>query len=635
MCGGWHRRRGGLGGGEHARRGGGGWGSMTGPGLQKIKGQHREHLAVVYLRQSSPRQVRENFRSTERQYGLAEEAVKLGWEPERVVTIDGDLGVSGRDVHLRGAYKELVGRVCLGEVGAIFGLEVSRLARSSAETQRLLEYCGLTDTLVIDTDGIYDLRDFNDQLILGVKGQLAQAELHMMGVRLQLGLDSQYPRLGLIGRWPRSVGIHRRPPDIPVPPCELAASLRHVDGSPVLGLLRRLRPATTPSADDEPSLGRTARLAVGSVATVPMFTVNRLTGWASSCAPAASPRVRRRLSSWPPRQPSRAAFGDDRRVAAGDRALRPGPDPPGFEPVRVLRSFNHWFTCVTPLCLARRTPAIWRCWPVPALSGLLPPDPASPESGCPPLHRTAATARRWGSTPHAVQRRLMAHDELLEVAGGTRIGAGERHLLDPHAVLRTLEPAKLRAELQPPHAEVQVPPDRLCTLLVVTVRRGVAAERADQPTAPQREPDDDPVLAELNIADPHPAEPQQPRESCGDAHVVLPCELTDLEQPPACRTRTAARHLILTGFRRHPCRRATPSRSAPPSRRNRVDPDYDFHSAAQTPNTPLTPRFLRPRDLHRYREPPKTPPKRFRGSAHLATPTPVRANHATRTRSTP
>ena len=148
---------------------------MLSPAQQKIKGQHRERLAVVYLRQSSARQVRENFRSTERQYGLAEEAVKLGWEPERVLTIDGDLGVSGRDVHPREAYKELVGRVCLGEVGAILGLEVSRLARSSAETQRLLEYCGLTDTLVIDTDGIYDLRDFNDQLVLGVKGQLAQA----------------------------------------------------------------------------------------------------------------------------------------------------------------------------------------------------------------------------------------------------------------------------------------------------------------------------------------------------------------------------------------------------------------------------------------------------------------------------
>ena len=154
---------------------------------QKIASQHLERLAVIYLRQSSPRQLRENFRSTERQYGLSEEAVRLGWAPERVIAVDGDLGVSGRfsDSQARGGFKELVARVCLGEVGAIFGLEVSRLARSSAETQRLLEYCGLTDTLVIDTDGIYDLRDFNDQLVLGVKGQLAQAELHMMGVRLQ------------------------------------------------------------------------------------------------------------------------------------------------------------------------------------------------------------------------------------------------------------------------------------------------------------------------------------------------------------------------------------------------------------------------------------------------------------------
>ena len=153
--------------------------------VQKIASSHLERLAIVYLRQSSARQLRENFRSTERQYGLAEEAARLGWERARILTVDGDLGLSGRDTHLRGAYKELVGRVCLGEVGAIFGLEVSRLARSSAETQRLLEYCGITDTLVIDTDGIYDLRDFNDQLVLGVKGQLAQAELHIMGVRLQ------------------------------------------------------------------------------------------------------------------------------------------------------------------------------------------------------------------------------------------------------------------------------------------------------------------------------------------------------------------------------------------------------------------------------------------------------------------
>jgi excisionase family DNA binding protein len=154
---------------------------------QKITSSHLQRLALIYLRQSSLRQVRENFRSTERQYSLAEDAVKLGWPAAQVVTVDADLGISGRfsDSQARGAFKELVARVCLGEVGAIFGLEVSRLARSSAEIQRLLEYCGLTDTLVIDTDGIYDLRDFNDQLILGVKSQLAQAELHVMAVRLQ------------------------------------------------------------------------------------------------------------------------------------------------------------------------------------------------------------------------------------------------------------------------------------------------------------------------------------------------------------------------------------------------------------------------------------------------------------------
>ncbi|MFL5864762.1 MAG: recombinase family protein [Solirubrobacteraceae bacterium] len=154
---------------------------------EKIKGQHLERLAIVYLRQSSPRQVRENFRSTERQYALADEAARLGWEPERVVVLDGDLGISGRfsDTQARQGYKRLVARVCLGEVGAILGLEVSRLARSNAETQRLLEFCALTDTLVIDSDGIYDLKDFNDRLLLGLKSQMSEAELHMITSRLQ------------------------------------------------------------------------------------------------------------------------------------------------------------------------------------------------------------------------------------------------------------------------------------------------------------------------------------------------------------------------------------------------------------------------------------------------------------------
>ena len=154
---------------------------------EKIAGAHLERLAVVYLRQSTPAQVRVNVRSTERQYALVDEAERLGWQPERIVVIDGDLGISGRfsDTQARQGYQQLVARVCLGEVGAIFGLEIARLARSNAELQRLLEFCGLTDTLVIDTDGIYDLQDFNDRLLLGLKAQMSEAELHIITARLQ------------------------------------------------------------------------------------------------------------------------------------------------------------------------------------------------------------------------------------------------------------------------------------------------------------------------------------------------------------------------------------------------------------------------------------------------------------------
>ncbi len=152
---------------------------------RKITSSHLERLALVYLRQSTPAQVRLNIRSTERQYAIAEEAAQLGWEPERIVVIDGDLGVSGRSTHARASYKQLVARVCLGEVGAIFGLEVSRLARNNADLLRLLEFCALTDTLVLDTDGVYDLQDFNDRLLLGLKAQMSEAELHIMAGRLQ------------------------------------------------------------------------------------------------------------------------------------------------------------------------------------------------------------------------------------------------------------------------------------------------------------------------------------------------------------------------------------------------------------------------------------------------------------------
>jgi DNA invertase Pin-like site-specific DNA recombinase len=159
---------------------------MIGLGVErKVTGSHLQRLAVIYVRQSTLAQVRFHRESTERQYALADEAARLGWERDRIVVVDSDLGLSGRDAQKREGFKELVGRVCCGEVGAIFGLEVSRLARSSADLQRLLELSALTDTLIVDADGIYDLHDFNDRLLLGLKGTMSEAELHIIAGRLQ------------------------------------------------------------------------------------------------------------------------------------------------------------------------------------------------------------------------------------------------------------------------------------------------------------------------------------------------------------------------------------------------------------------------------------------------------------------
>src|ERR1700730_4037305 len=156
---------------------------MNGSG--KITSAHRDRLAVAYLRQSSMAQVREHAESTMRQYGLAEEAVRLGWARPDVLVIDTDLGVSGRWGVAREGFTELVRRVCSGEVGAIFGIEISRLARSSAEVARLMEFAAITETLLIDADGVYDPGDVNDRMLLGLKGTMGEVELHVMAQRLQ------------------------------------------------------------------------------------------------------------------------------------------------------------------------------------------------------------------------------------------------------------------------------------------------------------------------------------------------------------------------------------------------------------------------------------------------------------------
>jgi DNA invertase Pin-like site-specific DNA recombinase len=153
-------------------------------GEQKVTRSHLERAAIVYVRQSTLMQVREHTESTLRQYDLAGQAARLGWAAGDIEVIDAGLGLSGRSATHRDGFKQLVARVCLGEVGAVFGLEVSRLARSNADLARLLELARLTATLVIDSDGVYDLSDINDRLLLGLKSQMSEAELHWLTSRL-------------------------------------------------------------------------------------------------------------------------------------------------------------------------------------------------------------------------------------------------------------------------------------------------------------------------------------------------------------------------------------------------------------------------------------------------------------------
>jgi len=153
----------------------------------KIQDHHRSKPAYIYLRQSTPGQVRHHQESTERQYALREKALELGWSEPLIRTLDRDLGKSGTETARREDFKTLVAEVSMGQVGAVFALEVSRLARSNLDWHRLLELCAFTETLVIDEDGCYDPADFNDGLLLGLKGAMAQAELHFLHARLQGG----------------------------------------------------------------------------------------------------------------------------------------------------------------------------------------------------------------------------------------------------------------------------------------------------------------------------------------------------------------------------------------------------------------------------------------------------------------
>jgi len=197
-------------------------------GEHKISSSHRERTAVVYLRQSSMAQVREHTESTKSQYALADKAAALGWPRTSIEVIDTDLGISGKWGVAREGFTELVTRVCSGDVGAIFGIEITRLARSNADVARLAEFARITGTLLIDPDGVYDPADVNDRVLLGFKGTMGEMELHVMAQRLHANKRAAAERGEL--RTPLPVGyVHDGAGEVVIDPdAEVQAAIADV-----------------------------------------------------------------------------------------------------------------------------------------------------------------------------------------------------------------------------------------------------------------------------------------------------------------------------------------------------------------------------------------------------------------------
>lgn len=176
--------------------------SMSQPINQKVTANHLKRQAYCYVRQSTLKQVFENTESTKRQYALRERAMALGWTIPQIVTVDSDLGETATSVADREGFRRLMTDVSMGRVGLVMGLEVSRLARNNADWARLLEICAITDTLILDEEGVYDPTDFNDRLLLNMKGTFSEVELHVLRSRLRGGALSKARRGELKTRLP-------------------------------------------------------------------------------------------------------------------------------------------------------------------------------------------------------------------------------------------------------------------------------------------------------------------------------------------------------------------------------------------------------------------------------------------------
>src|SRR5947209_1060310 len=160
----------------------------------KIRSWHLQRKAIVYIRQSTPQQVLGHRESADRQYGLVHRAAALGWPPGCVEVVDEDQGRSGQTAEGRPGFQYLLAEISLDHVGVVFGLEMSRLARSNKDWHQLLELCAIFRTLLADQDGLYDPTDHNDRLLLGLSGIMSEAELHVLRSRMRQGLLNKVRR---------------------------------------------------------------------------------------------------------------------------------------------------------------------------------------------------------------------------------------------------------------------------------------------------------------------------------------------------------------------------------------------------------------------------------------------------------
>ena len=281
--------------------------------MSKIESQHLARKAYVYVRQSTMAQVEHNVESRERQYELAERAVALGWPAGEVVVVDEDQGRSGKSADGRNGFQGLVAEVGLGRVGIVVGIEVSRLARGNADWYQLLDLCALTDTLIADSDGIYHPGLHNDRLVLGLKGTMSEAELHVLRARLRGGSLHKAGKGEL--RLPLPAGLEYDEQGlVRITPDEAVADAI----ATVFSYFETARERQ--AGDAAPARRRTASCRAGRPATAGCGGRRRPTGRSTTSSPTRCSRARTRMGASAPSGAWRTAWSASASAARRARS---------------------------------------------------------------------------------------------------------------------------------------------------------------------------------------------------------------------------------------------------------------------------------------------------------------------------